>query len=85
MDEEHDKYFEIHPIKAWYLLCQSDKNPNDWVVTEETPANQCAFDITQLTDDDFQRICKIVQAVENTDPDDKFTITISHGLSTELG
>jgi hypothetical protein len=82
MDEEHDKYFEIHPIKAWYLLCQDNKNPDDWVLTEEIPANQCAFDVTKLTEDDFLRICKIVQAVENTDPDDTFTTTIGHGLST---
>jgi len=81
MDEEHNKYFEIHPIKAWYLLCQSERNPDDWELTEEIPAKECAFDVSKLTEEDFQRICKIVQAVENTDPDDKFTTTISHALS----
>ena len=81
MDEEHDNYFEIHPIKAWYLLCQSEKNPEDWEITEEIPADKCAFDVKQLTEDDFQRICKIVQAVEKTDPKDLFTTTIQHGMS----
>jgi hypothetical protein len=81
MDEEHGKYFEIHTIKAWYLLCRGETDPDDWQLTEETPSERCAFDVTQLTEDDFARICKIVQAVENTDPKDLFTTTISHGLS----
>jgi hypothetical protein len=85
MDEEHDKYFEIHPLKAWYLLCRSNANPDDWQLTEETPAARCNFDVTRLTQDDFERICKIVTAVENTDPADGFTTTISRALSTGGG
>jgi len=30
MDEEHEKYFEIHPIKAYYPLCRTNDNPDNW-------------------------------------------------------
>lgn len=81
MDEEHGKYFEIHPIKAYYLLCRGGDNPDDWVLTEEVRASECAFDVRRLTGEDFERICKIVRAVEQTDPDDKFTINLRRALS----
>jgi hypothetical protein len=81
MDEEHGNYFEIHPVKAYYLLCRSEKDPDDWELTEEVPASECAFDVRLLTARDFDRMCRIVKAVETTDPDEGFTTTIERALS----
>jgi hypothetical protein len=81
MDEEHGKYFEIHPIKAYYLLCQGAFTPDDWVLTEEVPAGDCNFDIRDLSADEFDRICRIVKAVETSDPDDTITIPITMALA----
>jgi hypothetical protein len=81
MDEEHGKYMEIHPVKAYYLLCRSERDTDDWVLTEEIPAKDCEFDVRELDGAAFDRICRIVKAVEETDPDEGFTTTISAGLS----
>lgn len=82
MDEEHGNYFEIHPVKAWYLLCQEGTNPDEWVLTEEIPKGECTLDVRRMTESDFERICKIVQAVETTDPDQTITIDVRDGLAT---
>ncbi len=81
MDEEHGNYFEVHPVKAYYLLCRSRRNPEDWELTEEVPASECQFDVCELDAAAFDRICRIVRAVETTDPDEGFTTTIAQGLS----
>ena len=81
MDEEHGNYFEIHPVKAYYLLCRSERSPEDWVLTEEIAAKDCDFDVRQLDAADFDRICRIVKAVETTDPDEGLTTPIASGLS----
>jgi len=85
MDMEHDKYFEIHPVKAYYLLCRSAQMPEDWEITEEVPAAECEFDVRELTGADMERICRIVQAVEHTDPDESFTTDVSHALAMMPG
>lgn len=81
MDEEHGNYFEIHPVKAYYLLCRSDLGPDDWVLTEEVPASACEFDVRTLDAAEFDRICRIVKAVETTDPDEAFTATSTGALA----
>jgi len=81
MDTEHDKYFEIHPVKAYYLLCRGEQEEGNWLLTEEVPASECTFDVTQLTDSDMARMCKVVKSVENTDPDEKFTTEITHAMA----
>ena len=81
MDEEHGQYFEIHPIKAYYLLCRGMWDPDDWVLTEEGAASACTFDIRDLTAADFDRLCRIVKAVETTDPDDTVTVPFTTALA----
>ncbi len=81
MDTEHEQYFEIHPVKAYYLLCQGNQVAGDWELTEEMPAADCEFSPDRITGDDLERMCKIIQAVENTDPDDKFTTPITHAAT----
>ena len=81
MDTQHDQYFELHPVKAYYLLCQGSHREGDWDLSEEIPASDCELLPDRITGDDLDRMCRIVQAVENTDPDDKFTTPIAHGIA----
>ena len=83
MDEEHGNYFEIHPVKAWYLLCQKGgADPNDWVLSDEIPRSECAVDVAQMTEVDFERLCTMVHDAETTDPDDVIFLTVPTGLAT---
>src|SRR5262245_26994910 len=71
MDEEHGNYFETHPVKAWFLLCRrGGADPDDWVLSDEIPRTECAVDVRQMTESDFQRMCRMVTNSETTDPDD---------------
>jgi hypothetical protein len=82
MDEEHENYFEIHPVKAWYLLCQrGDADPNDWVLSDEIPRSQCTFDIHAMTEADFHRLCDMVHDAETTDPNDVILLSVPAGLA----
>lgn len=84
MDEEHANYFEIHPVKAWFRLCSRGPgaDPADWVLTDEIPPSQCAVDVRQMTEADFNRLCAMVTEGETTDPDDMILLTVPMGLAT---
>lgn len=81
MDMEHSKYFETHPVKAYYLLCTSQKSPDDWGLAEETPANECEFDPTIITAQDMDEMCKRVQDAEKNDPPSTTTTTNKRGMT----
>ena len=74
MDTEHDKYMEIHPVKAYYLLCSNERSPDDWGLNEDIPASECEFDPSLITASDMERMCKMVQSAEKTDPKEDYTI-----------
>lgn len=84
MDEEHGNYFEIHPVKAWFRLCARgpDANPSDWILSDEIPPAQCAVDVRQMTEADFNRLCSMVSEGEKTDPDNVITRTVPVALAT---
>jgi len=83
MDTEHLAYFEIHPVKSWYLLC---RNPElDKELTDATPAGDCHFDVTQLTRAEADEICRIIREAETRDPDEQVKVPLSHGLSMGAG
>lgn len=82
MDEEHGNYFEIHPVKAWHLLCQrGGADPNNWVLSDDIPRSECAVDVRQMTEADFERLCRMVHDAETTDPDDVILLTVPTGLA----
>jgi hypothetical protein len=82
MDMEHDKYFEIHPVKAWYKICPG-------LHTEFLPppplgpgGKTCDFDAGKLTPTQFADICQLIQQAETLDPDGTKIITVGDGLSS---
>lgn len=90
MDTEHHNYFEIHPVRAYYIIAKSvlgadtpvlvDGNENQ-VVTGEN------FDPTLIDSEEALRICKIITEAERQDPDSKVpassTSALSYGLRTQ--
>ncbi len=83
MDEEHENYFEIHPVKAWHLLCQSGgADPNNWVLNDDIPRSECAVDVRLMTEADFERLCGMVKDAETNDPDDVILLSVPAGLTT---
>ncbi len=83
MDEEHENYFEIHPVKAWHLLCQrGGADPNNWVLPDDLPRTECAVDVRLLTESDFERLCGMIKDAETNDPDDVILLRTAAGLAT---
>lgn len=81
MDMEHLNYFEIHPVKAWYLICRDPRSINEFVVTETQVASNCDFDVNQLTGEDADEICRIITEAETHDPDGRLNVTVKASLS----
>ena len=81
MDEEHGQYFEIHPVKSYYLLCRDERMPDIWRLTEEVGAAHCAFDVKDVQASDLDRMCKIIHAVENTDPDETLHLDVTPAMA----
>jgi hypothetical protein len=71
-DTEHDNYFELHPVRAIYLLCRSEVGDR-WAPLDDLTAvdreRRCAVDPTILTAEEWEEICGLVEAAENPEPD----------------
>ena len=90
MDTEHHHYFEIHPVRAYYLIAQNalggdapvmvDGNEDQIVVGDN-------FDPSRVNKDLANRICEIVGKAEGQDPDSKVPVAgsapLSYGLMTK--
>jgi hypothetical protein len=73
-DTEHTQYFEIHPVKAWYLVCRDPDNVP--TLSDEPGVSRCGFDVTTLTTDEqvtnlaarADLICRAIRKAETEDP-----------------
>ena len=84
MDTEHLQYFEIHPVRAYYIVAHNalgdgtptlvDSNEDQIVVGDN-------FDPTQLTTEQVQEICRIISVAEEREPDQDFPVTEKQALS----
>lgn len=89
MDTEHHQYFEIHPVRAYYLIAKNalggdapvlvDGNEDQVVVGDN-------FDPTMIDEETTKLICEIVARAEAQDPDSRIPVTgaaaLSYGLAT---
>ena len=92
MDTEHSQRFEIHPVKAYYIL---GKNPK----TEELGLFDTAAELEKQGAEKFQNhevteelakeLCKLVSEAEHTDPPiillKPVTTLLSYGMTTKYG
>lgn len=89
MDTEHHNYFEIHPVRAYYLIVKNALG-NDLPVLVDGNEDQVVvgdnFDPTTITAVIARRICEIVARAEAQDPDSRVpvagTAALSYGMAT---
>jgi hypothetical protein len=83
MDMEHHKYFELHPVKAWYRICSLRGFPLP-IMTGEVPAG-CTYDPATMTPAEYARICSMIAAAETTDPPSTNATGLTASLSMLAG
>ncbi len=80
MDTQHD-YFEIHPVKSYYLLCREGNLPNIWNLTEEVDHVNCDLHPSNIKSSDLDRMCKIVSAAETQDPEETLHVPVEAAMA----
>ncbi len=90
-DPEHDRYVELHPVRAIYMICRDPKNPDRWVALDDLtgfPRDECRFPVEEITEDVLNELCTFVDQAENPDTtvierrilDHKTALSVSGGL-----
>jgi hypothetical protein len=64
-DTEHQEFFEIHPVRAWYVVCRDRSGTPTH--TDDPTDFDCAFDVTQLTEAEYDHLCGLVADAEEQD------------------
>jgi hypothetical protein len=91
MDTEHAQYFEIHPVKAYYVL---GRNGRGAIQIFDSAAEQAKSRTERLHNGIINAsmaavICGMAQQAEGEDPPDVITrdapTLLSHGLRTHYG
>lgn len=90
MDTEHQEYFEIHPVRAYYLIVTNSLGAGDPVLVdgnEEQVVVGDNFDPTTLDEDMANRICEIIGAAERQPPGSKVSVAaaaaLAYGMNTK--
>lgn len=86
-DTQHDEYFEIHPIKALYLICTNEAG-NDWEAVRDLtgyPRERCPFPVEKITADDMAEMCDLVHDAETKEPEDTKVLRMTTALSMAGG
>lgn len=84
MDTEHHQYFEIHPVRAYYLVARNRLGEDEPVLVdgnEDQVVVGANFDPTRLTAGDVEELCGIVGRAEESDSDDVVVVEIRRALS----
>ena len=92
MDTEHHQYFEIHPVRAYYVIARNALG-NDASVLVDGNENQVVvgdnFDPSRIDAELAARICRIVASAEAQDPGSTVPVTgasaLSYGMMTGYG
>jgi len=92
MDTEHKQYFEIHPVRAYYIIAMRSSLPDeeknftevidDVVLTDRNVIEN--FDPTRVDETMAKRICELIRVAEETNPTDERTVPGATGLSHGL-
>jgi hypothetical protein len=81
MDTEHERYFEIHPVRAYYLVARTNLDEPEVVEPDRAVDT---FDPRLINGARAENICAMVDPSEQEDPVDVVEITVSQGLSWGL-
>lgn len=92
MDTEHEKYFEIHPVRAYYVIAKNALGNDAPVMVDGNEAQVVVgdnFDPTEMTADHATRICKMVADAERQPPVGKVptrgATALSYGMMAYYG
>lgn len=91
MDTEHHEYFEIHPVRAYYIIAESALDADGTPVLVSTQEEQVPvgpnFDPTRVDEELATQICDIIEEAEERDPDSTRPVSrreaLSHGMKTQ--
>ena len=84
MDAEHQQYFEIHPIRAYYIIARNGDDVGDPILVDDNQGQVVVggnFDPAQITADIAAEICTIVERAEAANPDSDVVVSSARGLS----
>lgn len=86
MDTEHHQYFEIHPVRAYYIIARNALGGDQPVMVsgnEEQVIVGDNFDPSKVTDKDALRICQMINMAERQDASSSIPVSgaaaLSHG------
>lgn len=92
MDTEHHEYFEIHPVRAYYLVASNSLGEDEPVLVEGNEGQVVVgpnFDPTRITAADAREMCAMVGRAEESDSDDVIYVesrrALSFGMATRYG
>ncbi|HXI64819.1 MAG TPA: hypothetical protein VNH14_09950 [Gemmatimonadales bacterium] len=90
MDVEHDVYFEMHPVKAWYRIAKDPRGdprhdddgtgPPHGHGHGQDGGHGHDLDVRDLTDKDVSEMCSVATSAEAGDPE----ITPKYGTTAAL-
>lgn len=86
MDTEHQQYFEIHPVRAYYILARNGEDGDDSILVDDNEAQAVVgenFDPSKITSEIAKEICEIIEKAEAANPDSD--IIVSSGKSLSYG
>lgn len=81
-DVEHEEYFEIHPVTAYYLIC---RDPAGVPEPTHDVSQQCELDVTTLTADEVETFCDLITDAERGEPAVEIVLRTSAALSVSGG
>jgi hypothetical protein len=90
-DEEHTQYFELHPIKAIYLVCNATGMGDfPWEVVDDLSDDyprreRCPYPMDRVTAEDRDEICRLITDAEEDDPVILLHVPSTKALSTIAG
>lgn len=92
MDTEHAQYFEIHPVRAYYLIARNVFGDEPVPIDTDEEQDQLGhenFDPTQIDVDRMDQICDFIQGTEDEDPPPQIERSapeaLSYGMTTYYG
>lgn len=92
MDTEHHQYFEIHPVRAYYVIARNALGEDAYVLVDGNEDQVVVgdnFDPTQMNAEQAREICGIVSRAEAQDPDSTIPVgaaaALSYGLMAQYG
>jgi hypothetical protein len=88
MDEEHEKYFELHPVLGIYLICRRDGGEGPpWETIKDLSEDRgdCPYPVSDITAQDAVDICEAINPSETGGVDIILRRDQPRALSTAAG